>query len=50
MKARRYTLQGWTVEEYEALLAAIVAGDVAIDADFANLNTNTPNVNLTIVE
>ena len=45
-----WTLQGWTVEEYEALLAAIVAGDVAIDADFANLGTNTPNVNLNIVK
>ena len=45
-----WSLQGWTVEEYEALLAAIVAGDVAIDAEFANLGTNTPNVNLTIVE
>ena len=45
-----WSLTDWTVEEYEALLADIVAGTVVIDADFANLNTNTPNVTLTIVE
>ncbi len=45
-----WSLEGWTVAEYEALLAGIVDGSVVIDADFANLNTNTPNVNLTIVE
>ncbi|MBQ8587476.1 MAG: BMP family ABC transporter substrate-binding protein [Oscillospiraceae bacterium] len=45
-----WSLTGWTVEEYEALLAAIVDGSVVIDADFSKLGTNTPNVNLTIVE
>ena len=45
-----WSLEGWTVADYEALLAKIVFGEVVIDADFANLDTNTPNVNLTIVE
>ncbi len=45
-----WSLTGWTVEEYEELLAAIIAGDVAIDNDFSKLDTNTPNVKLTIVE
>ena len=45
-----WSLKNWTVEEYEALLADIVSGKVAIDNDFKNLGTNTPEVNLTIVE
>ena len=45
-----WSLKNWTVEEYEALLADIVSGKVAIDNDFKNLGSNTPEVNLTIVE
>ena len=45
-----WSLKNWTVEEYEALLADIVSGKVAIDNDFKNLGTNTPEVTLTIVE
>ena len=45
-----WSLKNWSVEEYEALLADIVSGKVAIDNDFKNLGTNTPEVNLTIVE
>ena len=45
-----WSLKNWSVEEYEALLADIVSGKVAIDNDFSKLGTNTPEVNLTIVE
>ena len=45
-----WSLKNWSVEEYEALLADIVSGKVAIDNDFKNLGSNTPEVNLTIVE
>ena len=45
-----WSLKNWTVEEYEALLADIVSGKVAIDNDFKNLGSNTPEVTLTIVE
>ena len=45
-----WSLKNWSVEEYEALLADIVSGKVAIDNDFKNLGTNTPEVTLTIVE
>ncbi len=45
-----WSLKNWSVEEYEALLADIVSGKVAVDNDFKNLGSNTPEVNLTIVE
>lgn len=45
-----WSLENWTVEEYEALLAGIIDGTVVIDSDFTNLDTNTPNVNLNIAE
>ncbi len=45
-----WSLKNWSVEEYEALLADIVSGKVAIDNDYNNLGTNTPEVTLTIVE
>ena len=45
-----WSLKNWSVEEYEALLADIVSGKVAIDNDFKNLGSNTPEVTLTIVE
>ena len=45
-----WSLANWSVEDYEALLAAIVDGSVEIDNDFTNLDTNTPNVTLNIVE
>ncbi|MCQ2418902.1 MAG: BMP family ABC transporter substrate-binding protein [Clostridia bacterium] len=45
-----WSLANWSVEEYEALLADIVNDVVTIDNDFANLDTNTPNVTLNIVE
>lgn len=45
-----WSLENWSVEEYETLLAGIVDGTVAIDNDFTNQGTNTPNVNLNVVE
>ena len=45
-----WSLANWSVEEYEELFAAILDGSVEIDNDFANLDTNTPNVTLNIVE
>ncbi|MBR3474047.1 MAG: BMP family ABC transporter substrate-binding protein [Oscillospiraceae bacterium] len=44
-----WSLTGWTVEEYEAMLAAIIAGDIEIDDDYANL-ASTDFLTLNIVE
>ena len=44
-----WSLKNWSVEDYEALLAKIVDGSVAIDADWNNL-ASTDNVTLNIVE
>ena len=44
-----WSLTGWTVEEYEEMLAAIVAGDIVVDADYANL-ASSDVLNLNIVE
>ena len=44
-----WSLENWTVEEYEALLAQIVDGTVAIDADWNNL-ASTDNTTVNIVE
>ena len=45
-----WSLKNWTVDKYEALLADIVSGNVAIDNDFKNLGSSISEVNLTIVE
>ena len=44
-----WSLENWTVEEYEAKLAGIIDGSVPMDADFSKL-ASTDNVNLNIVE
>ena len=44
-----WSLENWSVEEYEELFAKIVDGTVEIDADFSNLDS-TDNVKLNIVE
>ena len=44
-----WSLTGWTVEEYEAMLADIVSGKIAIDDEPANL-ASTDHVNVNIVE
>ena len=44
-----WSLENWTVAEYEALLAQIVDGTVTIDADWNNL-ASTDNTKVTIVE
>ncbi|MBR4972691.1 MAG: BMP family ABC transporter substrate-binding protein [Oscillospiraceae bacterium] len=45
-----WSLKGWTVEQYEALFADIVAGKVAISADLVLFPENTANVTVTYVE
>ena len=44
-----WSLTGWTVEEYEEMLAAIVAGDIVVDDNYENL-AGTDSLNLNIVE
>ena len=44
-----WSLENWTVTDYEALLAQIVDGTVTIDADWNNL-ASTDNAKVTIVE
>ncbi len=44
-----WSLENWTVADYEALLAQIVDGTVTIDADWNNM-TSTDNTKVTIVE
>ena len=44
-----WNLENWTVEEYEAMMAKIVSGELAIDNDYANLAA-TDHVALNIVE
>jgi len=44
-----WSLEGWTVEEYNAMLGKIASGELVIDADYANLGS-TDNVALNIVE
>ena len=40
----------FTVEEYEAMLAAALAGELVIDDDYANLKYEYPNMKITLVE
>ena len=44
-----WSLTGWTVEEYEEMLAAIVAGDIVVDDNYENL-AGSASLNLNIVE
>ena len=44
-----WSLKNWSVDEYNALFAKIVSGEVVIDADFSKL-ASTDNVKLNIVE
>ena len=44
-----WSLTGWTVEEYEAMLQQIVDGSLVIDDNYENL-AGTDSLNLTIVE
>ena len=45
-----WSLTGWTVAEYEALYAEIVAGNVAISADLVEYPESTANVTVTAVK
>ena len=45
-----WTLTGWTVEEYEALYADIVAGKVAISADLVEFPESSANVTVNAVK
>ncbi len=45
-----WALEGWTVEEYEAMLADMASGALVIDADYANLGSIEGVLNLNIVE
>ena len=45
-----WSLTGWTVEEYEALYAEIVAGNVAISADLVEFPESTANVTVNPVQ
>ncbi len=44
-----WSLEGWTVEEYEQMLADIIAGDIVIDDNYENL-AGSASLNLNIVE
>ena len=45
-----WSLKNWTVADYEALFAEIVAGKVAISADLVTSPANTANVTVNYVE
>lgn len=49
MPTATWSLENWSVEEYETMFDAIVDGTIAIDADFSKL-AGTENVTLNIVE
>ena len=44
-----WSLEGWSVEEYEQMLADIIAGDIVIDDNYENL-ASSASLNLNIVE
>ena len=44
-----WSLTGWTVEEYQAMLADIIAGNITIDDNYDNL-ASTDSLNLNVVE
>ena len=43
-----WSLKNYSVADYEALFAKVKSGEIVVDADYNNLGTNTPNVNLSI--
>ena len=45
-----WSLKNWSVEDYEALLAKIVAGEVSISNELVLFPQNTANVTVTYVE
>lgn len=45
-----WSLEGWTVEEYEAMLAAIVAGEISVDNADVPEPASTDNVTMNIVK
>ena len=45
-----WSLTGWTVEEYEAMLADIVAGTIVIDNADVPAPASTANVTVTVIE
>ena len=45
-----WSLEGWSVEEYEAMLADIVAGKITIDGAVVPEPASTENVTVNIVK
>ena len=45
-----WMLKNYTVEEYQAQLAAVIDGTITIDADYANLTQTYSNLNLSVIE
>ena len=45
-----WSLENWSVEEYETLFAAIVAGEVEISAELVEFPESTDNVTVTPVK
>ena len=43
-----WSLKNFSVADYEALYTKVVNGEIVVDADYNNLGTNTPNVNLSV--
>ena len=43
-----WSLKNYSVSDYEALFAKVKGGEIVVDADYNNLGTNTPNVNLSV--
>ena len=44
-----WSLTQWTVDEYNAMLAAMADGSLVVDADYANL-ASTDNLTLNVIE
>ena len=44
-----WSLTQWTVDEYNAMMAAMADGSLVVDADYANL-ASTDNLTLNVVE
>ena len=45
-----WSLTGWTVEQYEALFQAIIAGEVAISADLVEFPESTENMTVNAIQ
>lgn len=45
-----WKLKNYTVEDYQAKLAAVIDGTLAIDADYANLTQTYSNLTLNVIE